>query len=96
MKKLAAGSIDAIICVDREYGRMSEQDWHAMMREIVAQARRVLKPKGSAVFILEGRCGTNTEWKGGYLWESILTFSGAILLAIPRWAVRVANSGMPR
>src|SRR4051794_36649533 len=56
MRKLAAGSIDAIITdpiypeVDREYGRMSEKDWHTMMQEVVAQARRVLKPKGSAVF----------------------------------------------
>jgi hypothetical protein len=76
MRKLAAGSVDAIICdpiypeVDREYGRMSEKDWHAMMREVVAQARRVLKPKGSAVFIL----GPNSEKVGRmrlWLWDFV-------------------------
>jgi hypothetical protein len=76
MKKLAAGSIDAIICdpiypeVKREYGKISEKDWHAMMREVVAQARRVLKPKGSAVFIL----GPNSERVGKmrlWLWDFV-------------------------
>jgi DNA methylase len=76
MKKLASGSIDAIItdpiypCVDREYGRMSEQYWHAMMREVVTQARRALKVKGSAVFIL----GPNSEKVGKmrlWLWDFV-------------------------
>jgi DNA modification methylase len=76
MKKLASGSIDAIICdpiypeVNREYGKISEKDWHAMMREVVAQARRVLKPKGSAVFIL----GPNSERVGKmrlWLWDFV-------------------------
>jgi hypothetical protein len=76
MKKLAAGSVDAIICdpiypeVEREYGRMSEQDWHVMMREVVGQGRRVLKPKGSAVFIL----GPNSERVGRmrlWLWDFV-------------------------
>jgi hypothetical protein len=76
MKKLASRSIDAIItdpiypCVDREYGRMSEQDWHGLMRAVVAQARRVLKPKGSAVFIL----GLNSEKVGKmrlWLWDFV-------------------------
>jgi hypothetical protein len=75
-KKLASGSVDAIICdpiypeVDREYGRISEQEWHALMREVVAQARRVLKPKGSAVFIL----GPNSERVGRmrlWLWDFV-------------------------
>jgi len=76
MRKLAAGSIDAIICdpiypcVDREYGRMSEKDWHAMMKEVIAQTRRVLKPEGSAVFIL----GPNSEKVGKmrlWLWDFV-------------------------
>lgn len=52
-------SVDAIICdppypeISREYGRMTEADWHVMMRGIVVEARRVLKPSGSAVFILQ-------------------------------------------
>jgi hypothetical protein len=76
IKKLVTGGIDAIICdpiypeVEREYGRLSEHDWHAMMREVVAQARRVLKPKGSAVFIL----GPNSERVGKmrlWLWDFV-------------------------
>ncbi len=76
MRKLAASSIDAIICdpiypeVDREYGKISENDWHALMREVVTQARRVLKPKGSAVFILQPnseRVGKMRLW----LWEFV-------------------------
>jgi ParB-like chromosome segregation protein Spo0J len=41
MKKLASRSIDSLITdpiypeVEREYGRMSEHDWHALMREVV-------------------------------------------------------------
>ena len=59
LKKIRTSSIDAIICdppypeVNREYGRMTEKDWHDMMHKVVAESRRVLKPKGSAVFILQ-------------------------------------------
>lgn len=76
MKKLSSRSIDAIISdpiypeVNREYGRISEQDWHALMREVVEECRRVLKPKGSAVFIL----GPNSERVGKmrlWLWDFI-------------------------
>lgn len=56
---LDAGSIDAVICdppypeIDRPYGRMTEAAWHEMMHKVVAQCRRILKPKGSAVFVLQ-------------------------------------------
>jgi DNA modification methylase len=72
--KLGDGSIDAIITdppypeISREYGRMTEAEWHEMMRGVVAQARRVLKPTGSAVFILQPnseRVGRMRPW----LWE---------------------------
>ena len=59
LKKIAKASIDAIICdppypeVNRAYGRMTEKDWHDMMHKVVVESRRVLKPKGSAVFILQ-------------------------------------------
>src|SRR5207248_1329083 len=76
MRKLAAGSIDAIITdpiypeVSREYGRMPEKDWHAMMREVVAQAKRILKPFGSMVVILQ----PNSEKVGKmrlWLWDFV-------------------------
>jgi len=68
------GSIDAIVTdpiypeVDRHYGRISEADWHVLMRGVVAESRRVLKPTGSAVFILQPnseRVGRMRAW----LWE---------------------------
>lgn len=74
MGEVESASVDAIICdppypeISRPYGRMTEADWHAMMRGVVAEARRVLKPTGSAVFILQPnseRLGKARLW----LWE---------------------------
>ena len=71
---IESGSIDAVICdppypeISRDYGRMTEADWHAMMRGVVAEVRRVLTPKGSAVFVLQPnseRVGRMRPW----LWE---------------------------
>ena len=59
LKKIGSGTIDAIISdpiypeINREYGRISEAEWHSLMREVVAESRRILKPKGSAVFIFQ-------------------------------------------
>jgi hypothetical protein len=39
--------------VDREYGRISEGDWHNLMRVVVDEGRRVLKPGGSMVVIIQ-------------------------------------------
>jgi site-specific DNA-methyltransferase (cytosine-N4-specific) len=56
---LADGSVDLVLCdppyaeVDREYGRWTEEEWFALMKPVVRQCRRVLTPKGSAVFILQ-------------------------------------------
>jgi DNA modification methylase len=71
---LPAASVDAVICdppypeISRDYGRMSEADWHAMMRVVVGEVRRILKPTGSAVFVLQPnseRVGRMRPW----LWE---------------------------
>lgn len=76
MKKLARRSIDAIITdpiypeVDRDYGRITEKEWHALMREVVVQARRVLRPSGSMVVILQ----PNSEKVGKmrlWLWDFV-------------------------
>jgi len=59
LKKLASQSVDAIITdpiypeVNRQYGRISEDQWHDMMQAVVGECRRILKPKGSAVFIFQ-------------------------------------------
>jgi hypothetical protein len=58
IRSLPDASVDAVITdpiypeVRREYGKISESDWHDLMRTVVAECRRVLKPKGSAVFII--------------------------------------------
>jgi hypothetical protein len=71
---LETGSVDAFICdppypeISREYGRWTEAEWHAMMRAVVGECRRILKPSGSAVFILQPnseRVGRMRAW----LWE---------------------------
>jgi len=77
MKKITSKSIDAIICdpiypeVSRRYGRITEKQWHELMRKVVAESRRVLKPKGSAVFIIQPnyeRIGRMRLW----LWEFVV------------------------
>jgi DNA modification methylase len=52
-------SVDAVITdppypeITREYGRWTEAEWHELMRGVVAEVRRILKPRGSAVFVLQ-------------------------------------------
>lgn len=74
MKALPDASIDAIITdppypeIDRHYGRLTEEEWHTLMRGVVAECRRVLMPTGSAVFILQPnseKIGRMRPW----LWE---------------------------
>jgi DNA modification methylase len=71
---LADASVDCVITdppypeIDRDYGRMTEAAWHAMMDVVVPECRRVLKPTGSAVFVLQPnseRVGRMRPW----LWE---------------------------
>jgi DNA modification methylase len=57
--------------IDREYGRMTESEWMDMMQEVVRQTRRILKPTGSAVFILQPnyeRVGKMRTW----LWKFMI------------------------
>lgn len=74
LKLIPGGSVDALVTdppypeIDRPYGRMSEPEWHTLMRNVVAETRRILKPTGSAVFILQAnseRVGRMRPW----LWE---------------------------
>ncbi len=69
-------SVDAIItdppypCIRRPYGRLAEAEWHDTMDAVVAQARRVLKPWGSAVFVLQPnsrRVGEMRLWPWDFL-----------------------------
>jgi DNA modification methylase len=71
---LPAASVDCVITdppypeIDRDYGRMTEAAWHDMMHRLIPEVRRVLKPQGSAVFILQ----PNSEKVGKmrlWLWD---------------------------
>jgi DNA modification methylase len=59
LKTLPAASVDCVVTdppypeIEREYGRWTEAEWHELMRSVVTETRRVLKPTGSAVFILQ-------------------------------------------
>lgn len=77
MKKIASKSIDAIICdpiypeVRRAYGRITEKQWRSLMEDVVQESRRILKPRGSAVFILQPnyeKIGKMRLW----LWEFVV------------------------
>jgi hypothetical protein len=56
---LEAASVDCVITdppypmIRRDYGMMTEAAWHDMMHRLIPEVRRVLKPQGSAVFILQ-------------------------------------------
>jgi len=68
-------SVDAVITdppyphIKRDYGTWTTKEWWEMVVEgVVPEVRRILKPTGSAVFILQ----PNSEKVGkmrGWLWE---------------------------
>ena len=71
---IASASVDAVIAdppyphIKRDYGYWTTEEWWAMMMTVCAETRRILKPAGSAVFILQ----PNSEHVGqmrGWLWE---------------------------
>ena len=59
MYYIADNSISAIItdppypCIKRHYGYWDESEWFNMMKMVVHECKRILKPNGSAVFILQ-------------------------------------------
>jgi hypothetical protein len=71
---LPAGSFDLVFTdppypeISRAYGRWTEAEWWGMMRAVVPECMRLLKPTGSAVFVLQPnseRVGRMRTW----LWE---------------------------
>lgn len=60
LRSLPDACLDAVVTdppyaeVDRPYGRLSEVEWWALVVEgVIPEVRRVLKPTGSAVFIVQ-------------------------------------------
>jgi len=77
MREIPDNSVDAIITdppypfVPRGYGKWDEQEWMGLMQDVVTQSRRVLKPHGSAVYILQ----LNSEKVGkmrNWLWKFLV------------------------
>ncbi len=77
LKTLPSASVDCCItdppypCIKRSYGYWTEAEWFALMRGVVPEVMRTLKPSGSAVFILQPnseRVGRMRTW----LWEFML------------------------
>jgi hypothetical protein len=73
-------SADAVICdppypeIDRDYGRLSESDWHALMNDVMTASRTLVGDSGSAVFILQ----PNSEKVGSlrpWLWQFLARWS---------------------
>ena len=75
LRTLPDGSVDAVITdppypeIDRPYGRLTEAEWWALIVEgVVPEVRRILKPTGSAVFILQPNSRKVGSMRG-WLWE---------------------------
>lgn len=76
LKRIPANSVDAIVTdppyaeIKRSYGRWSEPAWHELMNGVVEECRRILKPRGSAVFIIQPnseRVGRMRPWVWDFL-----------------------------
>jgi len=54
--------------MNRKYGKISVKEWHELLAEVMTEVRRVLRPTGSAVLVLQPnseRVGKLRPW----LWE---------------------------
>lgn len=74
------GDVGAVITdppyaeIDRDYGRLTEGQWHALMDGVIPECRRVVGSRGSGVFILQA----NSEHVGRmrpWLWEFMAKWS---------------------
>jgi len=76
LKKLSDKSVDLLLTdppypeIDREYGRLTEAEWHELMKTVVIEGRRVLKPTGSMVVILQPNFETVGKMRL-WLWEFV-------------------------
>lgn len=76
LQSLPDGCVDACITdppyaeVDRDYGRLTESDWMALMQTVTREVKRVVKPGGSAMFVLQPnfeKLGKMRLWVWRYL-----------------------------
>lgn len=80
IRAIDSNSIDAVITdmpyaeIEREYGRLSEDEWHHLVDRLMPEIRRVLKPYGSAVFILQPNSKTVGSMRP-WLWQFIARYA---------------------
>lgn len=59
LPNLANSSVDAAVfdplypCIIRPYGTLTEEQWHRLMRRVLVELKRIVKPHGSVVVILQ-------------------------------------------
>jgi hypothetical protein len=74
LARVPTSSVDAVISdpiypgIDRDYGRIGEAEWFALMKTVVRQSRRVLTHAGSAAFVLQAN-GPRVGVTSGWLWK---------------------------
>jgi len=77
LRTIPAQSVDAVITdppypmIKRDYGMLTEDEWWALMMGVCTEVRRVLKPTGSAVFILQPnsrKVGSMRGWLWRFMW----------------------------
>lgn len=77
MPTIPTASVDAVITdppypmIKRDYGMLTEAEWWDLMMGVVKETRRVLKPTGSAVFILQPnsrKVGSMRGWLWRFMW----------------------------
>jgi DNA modification methylase len=74
LPSIPSGSIDAVITdppypmIKRDYGMLTEAAWFDLMMGVCSEVRRILKPSGSAVFILQPNSAKVGSIRG-WLWR---------------------------
>lgn len=87
-------SVDCVITdppypgIKRDYGTWTEAEWRDLMADVVAQVRRVLKPSGSAVFVLQPnfrKLGSMSLWLWDWMLDTARTWPGGGLIQNVYW-----------
>lgn len=74
LARIETGTVDAVITdppypeIERDYGTLSTEEWFTLMAGVVREVRRVLKPSGSAMFVLQPNSFCNGSMRP-WLWE---------------------------
>jgi DNA modification methylase len=74
LPSIPSGSVDVLLTdppypeIDRDYGRLTEAAWWDLMMGVCRETRRILKPSGSAVFILQPNSAKVGSMRG-WLWR---------------------------